>query len=163
MITTVSLVKFRCLRQFLKKMFFPLRNSSLLLLLLSHVSRVRLCVTPQTAAHQGPVPGILQARTLERVAISSLVSWQPSNGPHSSINYSHHVVHCMPSTHLSYDQDVCLLTTFIQSPHTFPSFLKLNNSSAIYHILFSLHRLQAFEIYKVFPRLKRYKAVSVAR
>ena len=32
------------------------------LLLLSHFSRVRLCATP--------VPGILQARTLERVAIS---------------------------------------------------------------------------------------------
>ena len=38
-----------------------------LLLLLSHFSRVRLCATPQTAA---PVPGILQARTLEWVAIS---------------------------------------------------------------------------------------------
>ena len=92
---------------------------SLLLLLLSHFSRVRLCVTPWTAAHQAPpslgfsrqqhwiglqfpspmhemksesevaqscltlsdpmdcslpgssVPGILQARTLEWVAISS--------------------------------------------------------------------------------------------
>ena len=43
----------------------------LLLLLLSRFSRVRLCVTPETAAHQAPqptrlpVPGILQARTLE--------------------------------------------------------------------------------------------------
>ena len=44
----------------------------LLLLLLSRFSRVRLCATPQTAAHQAPlVPGILQARTLEWVAISS--------------------------------------------------------------------------------------------
>ena len=42
----------------------------LLLLLLSHVSHVQLCVTPQKAAHQAPVPGILQARTLEWVAIS---------------------------------------------------------------------------------------------
>ena len=42
----------------------------LLLLLLSHVSHVRLCVTPQTAAHQAPVPGILQASILEWVAIS---------------------------------------------------------------------------------------------
>ena len=43
----------------------------LMLLLLSHFSRVRLCETPQTAAHQAPpVPGILQARTLEWVAIS---------------------------------------------------------------------------------------------
>ena len=37
-------------------------NKSLLLLLLRHFSRVRLCVTPET--------GILQARTLESVAIS---------------------------------------------------------------------------------------------
>ena len=43
----------------------------LLLLLLSHFSRVRLCATPETAAHQAsPVPGILQSRTLEWVAIS---------------------------------------------------------------------------------------------
>ena len=41
------------------------------LLLLSRFSRVRLCATPETAAHQVlPVPGILQARTLEWVAIS---------------------------------------------------------------------------------------------
>ena len=30
------------------------KNLTLLLLLLSHFSRVRLCVTPQTAAHQAP-------------------------------------------------------------------------------------------------------------
>ena len=43
-----------------------------LLLLLRHFSRVRLCATPEIAAHQAPtpVPGILQARTLEWVAIS---------------------------------------------------------------------------------------------
>ena len=32
----------------------PLRNEKLLLLLLSRFSRVRLCATPQTAAHQAP-------------------------------------------------------------------------------------------------------------
>ena len=43
----------------------------MMLLLLSHFSRVRLCATTETAAHQAsPVPGILQARTLEWVAIS---------------------------------------------------------------------------------------------
>ena len=43
----------------------------LLLLLLSHFSHVRLCATPETAAHKAPpIPGILQARTLEWVAIS---------------------------------------------------------------------------------------------
>ena len=42
-----------------------------LLLLLSHFSCVQLCATPETAAHQAPpVPGILQARTLEWTAIS---------------------------------------------------------------------------------------------
>ena len=45
--------------------------SILLLLLLSRFSRVRLCATPEMTAHQAsPVPGILQARTLEWVAIS---------------------------------------------------------------------------------------------
>ena len=43
----------------------------LLLLLLSRFSRVRLCVTPQTVSPPGPpVPGILQARVLEWVAIA---------------------------------------------------------------------------------------------
>ena len=40
-----------------------------LLLLLSHFSRVRLCVTPGSPPGS-PIPGILQARTLEWVAIS---------------------------------------------------------------------------------------------
>ena len=44
--------------------------------LLSHVSRVWLCATPYTAAHQAPVPGILQARTLEWVAISFSNAWK---------------------------------------------------------------------------------------
>ena len=51
----------------------PFGSYLLLLLLLSHFSCVRLCATPvaQTAAHQAPpVPGILQARTLEWVAIA---------------------------------------------------------------------------------------------
>ena len=43
----------------------------LLLLLLSCFSRVLLCVTPIEGSLRGsPVPGILQARTLEWVAIS---------------------------------------------------------------------------------------------
>ena len=42
----------------------------LLLLLLSRFSHVQLCATPLMAAHQAPIPGILQARTLEWVAIS---------------------------------------------------------------------------------------------
>ena len=49
----------------------------LLLLLLSHFSRVRLCATPYMAAHPGSsVPGILQARTLEWVAISFSNAWK---------------------------------------------------------------------------------------
>ena len=40
-------------------------------LLLSHFSRIQLCATPQTASPPGSaVPGILQARTLEWVAIT---------------------------------------------------------------------------------------------
>ena len=42
-----------------------------ILLLLSHFSRVRLCATPIDGSPPGsPVPGILQARTLEWVVIS---------------------------------------------------------------------------------------------
>ena len=48
-----------------------------LLLLLSRFSRVRLCGTPQTAAYQAPpVPGILQARTLEWVAFFFSNAWK---------------------------------------------------------------------------------------
>jgi len=45
----------------------------LLLLLLSRFSRVRLCGTPKTAAHQAPVPGIFKARTLEGFPGGSVV------------------------------------------------------------------------------------------
>ena len=47
-----------------------------LLLLLSRFSRVRLCATPLMAAHEAPVPGILEARTLEWVAISFSNAWK---------------------------------------------------------------------------------------
>ena len=43
----------------------------LLLLLLSRFSRVRLCDPIDSSPPGSPVPGILQARTLEWVAISS--------------------------------------------------------------------------------------------
>ena len=47
------------------------------LTLLSRFSRVRLCVTPEMAAHQAPPSlGILQARTLEWVAISFSNAWK---------------------------------------------------------------------------------------
>jgi len=52
-------------------------SKRLLLLLLSRFSRVRFCVIPQTTAHQAaPFPGILQARTLEWVAISFSNAWK---------------------------------------------------------------------------------------
>ena len=51
-------------------------ETAMLLLLLSHVSRVRLCATPERAAHQAPVPGILQARMLEWVAIYFFSAWK---------------------------------------------------------------------------------------
>ena len=49
----------------------------IILLLLSHFSHVWLCATPETAAHQAPpIPGILQARTMEWVAISFSNAWK---------------------------------------------------------------------------------------
>ena len=45
-------------------------NTLLLLLLLSCFSRVRLCATHRRQPTRLPAPGILQARTLEWVAIS---------------------------------------------------------------------------------------------
>ena len=40
--------------KFKNKIKIKIFNKSLLLLLLSHFSRVQLCVTPETAAHQAP-------------------------------------------------------------------------------------------------------------
>ena len=52
-------------------------KNRMLLLLLSRFSCVWLCATPYTAGHQAPpVPGILQARTLEWVAISFSNAWK---------------------------------------------------------------------------------------
>ena len=48
----------------------------LLLLLLSRFSRVRLCNPKDGSPPGSPVPGILQARTLEWVAISFSTTWQ---------------------------------------------------------------------------------------
>ena len=45
-------------------------GDGMLLLLLSRFSRVGLCETPYGSPPGSPVPGILQARILERVAIS---------------------------------------------------------------------------------------------
>ena len=47
-----------------------LENTVALLLLLSRFSRVQLCATPDSSPPGSSVPGILQARTLEWVAIS---------------------------------------------------------------------------------------------
>ena len=61
----------------------------LLLLLLSHFSHVRLCATPQTAAHQAPLSlGILQARTLEWVAIAFSKIGRMGFNTHSTENLS---------------------------------------------------------------------------
>ena len=51
-------------------------NGILLLLLLSHFSRVRLCDPIDGRPPGCPVPGILQARTLEWVAISFSNPWK---------------------------------------------------------------------------------------
>ena len=53
------------------------RVKLLFLLLLSRFSRVRLCATPLDGSPPGsPVPGILQARTLEWAAISFSNAWK---------------------------------------------------------------------------------------
>ena len=49
---------------------------SLLLLLLSHISRVWLCGPIDGSPPGSPIPGILQARTLEWVAISFSNAWR---------------------------------------------------------------------------------------
>ena len=49
---------------------------AILLLLLSHFSRVRLCDPIDGSPPGSPIPGILQARTLERVAISFSNAWK---------------------------------------------------------------------------------------
>ena len=52
-------------------------GTSLLLLLLSHLSRVRLCCDPMDCSLPGSsIHGILQARTLEWVAISFSNAWK---------------------------------------------------------------------------------------
>ena len=51
-------------------------NGHLLLLLLSRFSRVRLCDPIDGSPPGSPVPGILQARTLEWVAISFSNAWK---------------------------------------------------------------------------------------
>ena len=66
-----------------------------MLLLLSHASRVRLCVTPQTAAHQASVLGILQARTLEWVAISFSNQCRPSQNRSTLSCYVMSVIHSL--------------------------------------------------------------------
>ena len=62
---------------FIINKFLMFRLLLLLLLRLSRFSRGRLCATPETAAHEAlPVSGILQARTLEWVAISLSNAWK---------------------------------------------------------------------------------------
>ena len=62
---------------------------SLLLLLLSRFSRARLCATPETAPPGSPVPEILQARTLEWVAISFSNAWKWSRAVVSDSSRPH--------------------------------------------------------------------------
>ena len=73
---SLSLVRFSSVVQSCLTLLWP-HESSLLLLLLSRFSHVRLCVTPKDGSPPGsPVPGILQARTLEWVAIAFSNAWK---------------------------------------------------------------------------------------
>ena len=60
----------------------PHKSTVLLLLLLSHFSRVRLCATPQTATHQAGVGGhfLLQCMKVKSEKSRSVLS--DSSGPH---------------------------------------------------------------------------------
>ena len=58
------------------KTFLSFINKMLLLLLLSRFSRVQLCDPTDSSSPGSPVPGILQARTLEWVAISFSNAWK---------------------------------------------------------------------------------------
>ena len=62
-------MKFNILKAFAK-------INNLLLLLLSRFSHVQLCATRDGSPPGSPVPGILQARTLEWVAISLSSAWK---------------------------------------------------------------------------------------
>ena len=59
-----------CRHEIKRHLLLGTKAMTSLLLLLSRISCVLLCATPQTAACQAPVPGILQARVLEWVSIA---------------------------------------------------------------------------------------------
>ena len=74
----IKIVKLSCIRELslLFSSFFFISSLQFLLLLLSHFSRVRL-LRPHISSPPGsPFPGILQARTLEWVAISFSNAWK---------------------------------------------------------------------------------------
>ena len=123
-----------------------MKKNVLLLLLLSCFSRVQLCATPKTAAHQqpggSPVPGILQARTLEWAAISfssesaislhvSHPSWSPlsplphptSLGHYRAPSWASCHIHQVPTRHILYfaHSGLCM-SMLLNSPHPLRSF-----------------------------------------
>ena len=59
-----------------KRDFFFFLKAMLLLLLLSHFSRVRLCATPETAAHQAPPSLGFSRQEHQWVAISFSNAWK---------------------------------------------------------------------------------------
>ena len=68
---------FICIAMFLRNVVcFSILSELLLLLLLSRFSRVRLCDLTDGSPPGSPVPGILQARTLEWVGISFSNAWK---------------------------------------------------------------------------------------
>ena len=58
------------MERFLEKLVRPGEDEMIYYYYYSHVSRVRLCDPMDSSPPGSPVPGILQARTLEWVAIS---------------------------------------------------------------------------------------------
>ena len=68
----------KCVTPSTASVCFGTLSSSLLLLLLSRFSRVRLCDPRDSSPPGSPIPGILQARPLAWVAITSLLSDEES-------------------------------------------------------------------------------------
>ena len=67
----------KCYDSYYARLFIRNKNDSIYLLLLSRFSHVQLCATPWDGSPpRSPVLGILQARTLEWVAISFSNAWK---------------------------------------------------------------------------------------
>ena len=95
--------------------------------MLSHFTRVQLCVTPWTAAHEGSsVHGILQASIQEWVAISRQTDWKPWS---QKTNQSDHMDH---SSVQSLSRVRLFATPWIKAPQ---ASLSITNSRSLLKLM----------------------------